>query len=84
MMAEAKGVRKSGIIYKHALRNALLPVYTHVTMSLGILVSGAVVVEMVFSYPGIGSLLFESVIARDYALMQGVPSVLSWLIYWLI
>lgn len=72
MMAEAKGVRKSGIIYKHALRNALLPVYTHITMSLGILVSGAVVVETVFSYPGIGSLLFESVIARDYALMQGV------------
>jgi peptide/nickel transport system permease protein len=77
MMAEAKGVRKSGIIYKHALRNALLPVYTHVTMSLGILVSGAVVVEMVFSYPGIGSLLFESVIARDYALMQGVFLIIT-------
>lgn len=77
MMAEAKGVRKSRIIYRHALRNALLPVYTHITMSLGILVSGAVVVETVFSYPGIGSLLFESVIARDYALMQGVFLIIT-------
>jgi peptide/nickel transport system permease protein len=72
MMAEAKGAGKLSIIYKHALRNALLPVYTHVTMSLGLLVSGAVIVETVFAYPGIGSLLYESVIARDYPLMQGV------------
>jgi peptide/nickel transport system permease protein len=77
MMAEAKGVRKRGIIYKHALRNAMLPVYTHITMSLGILVSGAVVVETVFSYPGIGSLLYESVIARDYPLMQGVFLIIT-------
>ncbi|MNE29649.1 Glutathione transport system permease protein GsiC [compost metagenome] len=72
LMAEAKGVGKRALIYKHALRNALLPVYTHITMSLGVLVSGAVVVETVFSYPGIGRLLYESVMARDYLLMQGV------------
>ena len=71
MMAEAKGVGKRSMIFRHALRNALLPVYTHVTMSLGMLVSGAVVVETVFSYPGLGSLLYESVNARDFPLMQG-------------
>lgn len=71
-MAEAKGVSQRKLIFRHALRNALLPVYTRITMSLGVLVSGAVVVETVFSYPGIGRLLYESVIARDYPMMQGV------------
>ncbi|ALS24975.1 MULTISPECIES: ABC transporter permease [Paenibacillus] len=71
-MAEAKGVGRRNLIYRHALRNALLPVYTHVTLGLGTLVSGAVVVETVFSYPGIGRLLYESVIARDFPMMQGV------------
>jgi peptide/nickel transport system permease protein len=77
MMAEAKGVSKRNLIFKHALRNALLPVYTHITMSLGLLVSGAVVVETVFSYPGIGRLLYESVSARDFPMMQGVFLVIT-------
>lgn len=72
MLAEAKGVGKRGMMFKHAMRNAMLPVYTHVTMSLSLLFSGAVIVETVFSYPGIGSLLYESVMARDFSLMQGV------------
>lgn len=72
LMAEAKGVRRRSLVYKHALRNAFLPVYSHFTMSLGVLVSGAVIVETVFSYPGIGHLLYESVMARDYPMMQGV------------
>jgi peptide/nickel transport system permease protein len=71
-MAEAKGVSRRTLIYRHALRNALLPVYTNITMSLGVLVSGAVVVETVFSYPGLGRLLYESVMTRDYPMMQGV------------
>ncbi|MEI7026061.1 ABC transporter permease [Paenibacillus sp. y28] len=77
LMAEAKGVTRRGLIYRHALRNALLPVYTHLTMSLGILVSGAVVVETVFSYPGIGRLLYESVVARDFPMMQGVFLIIT-------
>lgn len=77
LMAEAKGVKKSGLIFYHALRNALLPVYTHFTMSLGTLLSGAVVVETVFSYPGVGRLLYESVIARDFPMMQGVFLVIT-------
>lgn len=76
-MAESKGASKRSLIFNHALRNALLPVYTHITMSLGILVSGAVVVETVFSYPGIGRLLYESVIARDYPMMQGVFLIIT-------
>lgn len=76
-MAESKGVSKRSLIFNHALRNALLPVYTHITMSLGILVSGAVVVETVFSYPGIGRLLYESVVARDYPMMQGVFLIIT-------
>ena len=76
-MAEAKGVSKSHLIFKHALRNALLPVYTHFTMSLGVLVGGAVIVETVFSYPGVGRLLYESVVARDFPMMQGVFLVIT-------
>jgi peptide/nickel transport system permease protein len=71
-MAEAKGVSRRKLIYHHALRNALLPVYTNITMSLGVLVSGAIVVETVFSYPGLGRLLYESVMTRDYPMMQGI------------
>ena len=76
-MAELKGVSNGSLIFRHALRNALLPVYTHFTMSLGVLVSGAVVVESVFSYPGIGRLLYESVTARDYPMMQGVFLIIT-------
>ena len=56
---------------RHALRNALLPVYTSLTLSLGVLASGAVVVETVFSYPGLGRVVYEGVLARDYPLLQG-------------
>ncbi|MFC3340879.1 ABC transporter permease [Paenibacillus abyssi] len=71
-MAEAKGLSERAVLFQHALRNALLPVYTNVTLSLGALVSGAVTVETVFAYPGVGRLLYESVLARDYPLLQGV------------
>jgi peptide/nickel transport system permease protein len=71
LMAEAKGVSERGVIFRHALRNALLPVYTNLTLSLGTLVSGAVVVETVFAYPGLGRLIYEGVLARDYPLLQG-------------
>lgn len=71
LMAEAKGVGPRGVVYRHALRNALLPVSTHATLNLGALLSGAVVVETVFAYPGVGRLIYEAVIARDYPLLQG-------------
>ena len=71
-MAEAKGVTKKTLIFNHGLRNALLPIYTQFTLALGSLIGGSVIVETVFSYPGIGSLLYESVTARDFPMMQGV------------
>lgn len=71
VMAEAKGVRPGRIAFRHALRNALLPVTTRVFLSIGVLLSGAVVVETVFSYPGLGRLVYGAVIARDYPLLQG-------------
>ena len=77
LMAEAKGVKKKNLIFNHALRNALLPVYTQFTISLGTLIGGTVVVETVFSYPGIGRLLYESVIARDLPMMQGVFLIIT-------
>lgn len=69
--AEARGVRERGIVFRHALRNALLPVYTSVALSVGALVSGAVVVETVFGWPGLGRVIFDAVAARDYPLLQG-------------
>jgi peptide/nickel transport system permease protein len=71
LMAEAKGASPARMVFHHALRNALLPVHTHFVLSLGFMLSGAVVVETVFSYPGIGRTVFESVLARDYPLLQG-------------
>jgi peptide/nickel transport system permease protein len=69
--ARAKGVSESGVTLRHALRNALLPVYTTVTLRVGQVLGGAVVVETVFSYPGLGRLIYEDVRARDYPLLQG-------------
>lgn len=70
-MAEAKGVSERGVIFRHALRNALLPIYTHLTWNLAYNISGAVVIETVFAYPGLGRLIYEGVLARDYPLLQG-------------
>jgi peptide/nickel transport system permease protein len=71
LMARAKGLSERRVIFGHALRNSLLPVYTSLTLSLGALASGAVVVETVFSYPGLGRVIYEGVLARDYPLLQG-------------
>ncbi|MCC7367195.1 MAG: ABC transporter permease [Chloroflexi bacterium] len=71
MMAQAKGLPERTVLLRHVLRNALLPVYTSLTLSLGVLASGAVVVETVFSYPGLGRVIYEGVLARDYPLLQG-------------
>jgi peptide/nickel transport system permease protein len=71
LMAQAKGLSDRRVVFGHALRNALLPVYTSLTLSLGALASGVVVVETVFTYPGLGRVIYEGVLARDYPLLQG-------------
>ena len=68
--ARSKGVTERRVMYGHAMRNALLPVATVFMLNLGTLVSGATVIETVYSYPGVGRLLFEAVLARDYPVIQ--------------
>ena len=70
-LARAMGLPEWRIAIGHALRNAVLPIYTYLTLELGVLLSGAVVVESVFAYPGLGRLIFEAVTVRDYPLLQG-------------
>ena len=69
--ARAKGLTERVVTYSHALRNALIPVVTVVGMQIGFLLSGAVLVEMIFSWPGIGSLMVNGILARDFPLVQG-------------
>ena len=77
MMAKAKGVRDRVIKYKHAMRNALLPVATVFMLSLGFMLGGATVIETVFAYPGVGRLMFESVVSRDYPLIQATFLIIT-------
>lgn len=71
-MAEAKGLRPSRIMFRYAARNALLPSVTAFGMSLGFVIGGALLTEVVFAYPGIGYQLLSAVQALDYPLMQGI------------
>jgi len=68
--ARAKGLGTWPVLFKHALKNALIPVVTLTGLQLGVLLSGAVVVETVFAWPGIGRLTVEAIHARDYPLVQ--------------
>lgn len=70
--ARAKGLPFSGVVLRHALRNALIPVITIVGLQFGNLLAGAVVIETVFSRQGIGRLLVTAILGRDYPLVQGV------------
>lgn len=70
-LARAKGLTERRVALGHALRNALLPVFTSLTLTVGTLLSGAVVVESVFAYPGLGQLTYDAVTARDHPLLQG-------------
>lgn len=70
--ARAKGVKNRVIVFKHALRNAFLPILTVIGQTFGLLVAGAVVTETIFNIPGIGQLIINSVERRDYAVIQGV------------
>ncbi|UHQ98036.1 ABC transporter permease (plasmid) [Natrinema zhouii] len=73
--ARSKGVRERLVVYKHALRNALVPVVTMVGLQFGFVLNGAVVVEVVFQRPGLGTLLVDAIFARDYPIVQGIVLV---------
>ena len=70
--ARAKGLAERVVLYKHALRNALLPVVTVLGLQFGNVLSGAILVETVFNWPGLGRLAFESVLRRDYPTILGL------------
>jgi peptide/nickel transport system permease protein len=76
-VATAKGLSHRAVLFKHAARNAMLPMVTLVGLNLGYVVSGALLVEVVFSYPGVGWLTYQAVLSHDYPLLQGLFLVLS-------
>jgi peptide/nickel transport system permease protein len=69
--ARAKGLSEMKVVFKHALRNGLIPVVTVIGLQFGILLGGAILTETVFAWPGVGKWLFEGVIKRDYMVIQG-------------
>ncbi len=77
--ARAKGLVERAVLLGHALKNALLPVITVVGLQFGALLGGAVLTETVFSWPGVGRLLVDSIFARDYPVVQGVVLVFAFL-----
>ncbi len=77
MMSEAKGLKRWQIIIKHAARNAMLPMITLIGLNLGYVVSGALLVEVVFSYQGVGWLTYQAVLYHDFPLLQGLFFILS-------
>jgi len=78
--ARAKGLSESVVLYKHALRNAVLPVVTMLGLQFGNVLAGAILVETVFNWPGLGRLAFDSVLRRDYPTMLGILFFASMLV----
>lgn len=77
--ARAKGLAERIVIYKHALKNALIPVVTVLGLQFGILLGGAVLTETVFAWPGVGRLLVDAILRRDYPVVQGTVMLLAFL-----
>lgn len=77
--ARAKGASEARVLFRHALRNALLPLITLAGMSLPLLFSGALIIEMIFDYPGMGLLFWDAAQARDYPVLLGIVVVVGFL-----
>lgn len=77
--ARAKGVRERLVLFRHALKNALLPIVTVIGLQTGLLLSGAILTETIFSWPGMGRLVVNRVLARDYPSVQGSVLVIAFL-----
>ncbi|TVQ37200.1 MAG: ABC transporter permease [Spirochaetaceae bacterium] len=75
--ARAKGLNERLVVYKHALKNALIPVVTVLGLQFGILLGGAVLTETVFAWPGVGRLLVDAILRRDYPIVQGTVMLLA-------
>ena len=77
LTARAKGLSNRAIVFRHGLRNALLPIVSLIALSVGYLVGGSILVEAVFSYPGIGLEIYEAVFQRDFPMLQGAFLILT-------
>lgn len=77
LMAQAKGLSQMAVLFKHALRNALAPLVTVTAIQFGAILSGALMVEIVFSWPGMGTLIYEAIGARDYPVLQGAFFIIA-------
>ncbi len=75
--ARAKGVSERTVVMSHAFRNALLPIVTIVSLQLGVIFSGAILTETIFSLSGVGRSLFEAITARDFPIIQGFTVVIA-------
>jgi len=75
--AKAKGLSKFKVIYKHALRNALIPVITTIGLQFGILLCGAILTETIFAWPGVGKWMYDAVMQRDYMVIQGGTLIIA-------
>ena len=75
--ARAKGLTEKDIIKKHAIPNAKLPMVTIIAINIGFMIAGAMQVETVFSWPGIGRLMYDALSNRDYPLLQGIFFIIS-------
>jgi peptide/nickel transport system permease protein len=79
--AWSKGLRERAVIFRHALKNAMIPVITVIGLQIGFLLGGSVITEQIFSLPGMGRLLVESLTFRDYPVIQGINFIVaSWII----
>jgi len=77
LLAEAKGLPKRRILWWYSVRNAIPPQLTHLAIALGHVVSGAILVEIVFSYPGLGYQLYMAIVNSDYTVVQGITLILA-------
>jgi peptide/nickel transport system permease protein len=77
MVARSKGLKERVVLYKHALRNCAIPLITYLGLQFGGLIGGIVVIEMVFNWPGLGTLAFDAISGRDYPVLQGTVTVLA-------
>jgi peptide/nickel transport system permease protein len=80
MVARSKGLRERTVVYKHALRNSAIALVTFMGLQFGNLIGGIVVVELVFNWPGLGTLAVEAIAQRDYPILQATVTILSLMI----
>jgi peptide/nickel transport system permease protein len=77
LYARAKGLLSRGILFRHAFKNASLPLITLIALDIGFIISGALFVEIVFSMNGMGTLIFDALLARDYPVLQGIFLIIT-------